>query len=746
MTTAAPSSLPLPTSIALAVLAAVALPPLLGWTVPPSATFYNQAAALILWGIAVILLARWLPPRDLIYRAGLNLVLTALGALGVAALVAPSWAALPWGLALSAAGVIAAAGVAATAGAAVSQARRTADVFGAVAAGVAAAAVGSAMVAAVQVFAPALADGTLVATGHGPGRAGANLRQANQLATLMLWSIVVMAWWAGRAAGSAAHERAFAPTRLDSSRGLAASAPPPGRFTFAPLSIAPAWRVGAALGLGVGLALGVIVLTGSRTGVVGVIVLAAWGVLDRRLPRPVRWVLGLAPLMLGALAWGHQSWAAAQGVVGAGLERPASDVTSFRFAVWANTLQLIALHPWSGVGFGEFNFAWTLTPFAERPPQFFDHAHNLPLHLLAELGVPLGAIVIGLLAAALWKAFKAAFGVEGEPGDALRAAFMMVLLVGVHSQFEYPLWYAYFLLPTAFLWGLCLAGHEKRSALDRSLYEHRPIRTMLMAALMGVVVTVAAAWDYHRVSTIFAPPSDAGPLAERIAEGRRSWFFAHHADYAAVTTAERPSALMPAFDRAAHHLLDARLLMAWARAMDETNQNDRARHLAQRLAEFRHPLAVEFFAVCARFTPEEIAAASEPPRPVPRPLQSPGPAPADAARAAPASPLGAAAGTAAEPASPRPGGPGGNASAPTPGPIRPGEAAAAPAPMTPQAGAPPASAVALLASATPVVVAAGNLPKGPAPPPDPAFTPPPQVAVPFQCLRPVRALTYLDFR
>jgi hypothetical protein len=37
------------------------------------------------------------------------------------------------------------------------------------------------------------------------------------------------------------------------------------------------------------LALGVMVLTGSRTGLAGVFVLAAWGALDRRLPPPVRW-------------------------------------------------------------------------------------------------------------------------------------------------------------------------------------------------------------------------------------------------------------------------------------------------------------------------------------------------------------------------------------------------------------------------------------------------------------------------
>ena len=34
----------------------------------------------------------------------------------------------------------------------------------------------------------------------------------------------------------------------------------------------------------------------------------------------------------------------------------------------------------------------------------------------------------------------------------------MVLMMALHSQLEYPLWYAYFLLPTAFALGLCLGG------------------------------------------------------------------------------------------------------------------------------------------------------------------------------------------------------------------------------------------------------------------------------------------------
>ena len=94
-------------------------------------------------------------------------------------------------------------------------------------------------------------------------------------------------------------------------------------------------------------------------------------------------------------------------VFGGEVQLQKSDISSSRFGIWSNTLALIAAHPWAGVGFGEFNFAWSLTPFPGRPTAFFDHTHNLPLQLAVELGLPLATLVIVLLLAALWRAWRA---------------------------------------------------------------------------------------------------------------------------------------------------------------------------------------------------------------------------------------------------------------------------------------------------------------------------------------------------
>jgi hypothetical protein len=109
---------------------------------------------------------------------------------------------------------------------------------------------------------------------------------------------------------------------------------------------------------------------------------------------------------------------------------------------------------------------------------------------------------------------------------------------------------------------------------------------------------------------IAAPPPAAGPPPRRIADGRRSILFGHHADYAAATIAEQPGKVMKAFERAPHYLLDSRLMIAWAKAHAERGELDKARWIAARLREFRSD-AEGFFAPC-KSVAGPAAAASAP--------------------------------------------------------------------------------------------------------------------------------------
>ena len=121
---------------------------------------------------------------------------------------------------------------------------------------------------------------------------------------------------------------------------------------------------------------------------------------------------------------------------------------------------------------------------------------------------------------------------------------------------------------------------------------------MLVAALLVVAGAAHAVVDYRRVVVIFSPAADSPPLDDRITAGQHSVYFAHHADYAALTSNIPQADERRAFARATHYLLDTRLMMAWSQDLQRRGLQDPARHLAERLREFGKVDAEEFFAPC----------------------------------------------------------------------------------------------------------------------------------------------------
>jgi O-antigen ligase len=507
------------------------------------------------------------------WGAGLKALLAALMLLIAAC--AGSWAltGLPASLALSAIGMLSAAGLVACVGAAAMSAGQGVAAFRALCIALLIAGLLSVAVGAVQVFVPHWADGQWIAITALEGRAAGNLRQPNHLSSLLLWSVVALLWLA---------------ESVETGR----------------LSARPGWLAGLYAGL-LALIFG-LVLSASRTGMLGVLALAVWGALDRNLSRRTRLLLCLSPVIYAVCWFGLTAWADASGHVfgGAARLRSEADISSSRFGIWADTLGLIAQRPWFGVGWGEFNLAWSLTPFPGRPVAFFDHTHNLMLQFVVELGVPLALVVTALLTWPLWRAWKAGGATGSELGRASHAlarfACIMVLLVAWHSLLEYPLWYAYFLLPAAFAWGLCLGAEPLTVRPTNAASATRtPARSLWFASMTLTACGALSVIDYIPVVAIFEPGEDAPPLAERIAAGRRSVLFSHHADYAAATTHASSAEVLRAMDGARHFLLDTRLMMAWAQALADSGDVERARHIAARLREFHNPASTEFFATCS---------------------------------------------------------------------------------------------------------------------------------------------------
>ena len=572
-----------PAALLLAATLAATVPTLLAYNQPPSATLLNQCLAVALWGGVVMVL----PPRGMPRGAGM--LLAAIALMVGAALGSWAWGALPRSLALQAAGLLLAAGLMVVTGASAAQRDSTPSHaawrgarpdtsaplgFDALAFGLLLAGVLASSVALMQVFAPGWADANWIAPSAVPGRAVGNLRQPNHLASLLLWGLV---------AGVALQER--------------------GRLHRAVLGLLAALMVLA------------IELSASRTGAVGLGLLLLWGVIDKRLSPASRWLLAATPLLygaaFGAMAWygdiSHQALGAAARVATEGAATAMADSPNSRANIWRNAVAMIAANPWTGVGFGEFNFAWSLSAFAHRPTAFFDHTHNLALQLAVELGLPGAALVLGLMLWALaqaasraWKASTppSAPGQSATPtrpaGLAARASVVLVLITLLHSSVEYPLWYAYFLLPTALAWGWALGSHPAGPARSTELGAGLGAAAGLLMALLGALAVL----DYQRVVVIYAPTARSGSLASRIEQGQRSPLFAHHADYAAATNEAAPASTALGFARATHSLLDTRLMVAWARRLLATGQDDPARWLAQRLQEFNHPEADALLAPC----------------------------------------------------------------------------------------------------------------------------------------------------
>ena len=563
-----------------ATLLAACVPTLLAYSQPPSATLLNQCVAVALWGGVVIALPPGRPPR------AVWPLLAALAVVALGALASSGLGTLPWSLGLQALGLLAGAALMLATGATAARGPAGPAAFAAFAAGLLLAGVLGAGVALVQVFAPGWTDGNWIAHSGLVGRAVGNLRQPNHLCSLLLWALV-------------------AAVALQELR----------------------WLPRAALaGLALLLVLAV-ELTASRTGAVGLALLLAWGLLDRRLSPTARWVLVATPVLY-ALCFGAMAWWGdiSQQALGAGARvaaegaASAADSPNSRLNIWRNALALIAANPWGGVGFGEFNLAWTLTAFAHRPTAFFDHTHNLALQLAVELGLPAATLVLGLLALALWRGGRLARRSTGPAGHAARAAAMLVLIAMLHSLVEYPLWYAYFLLPTALAWGFVLgspaavlvdvlvdvpaAGPAAAAAAGApstaAVVQRQPLP--LWGALAGLLMAAGGALavlDYQRVVLIYAPTDSSGSLEARIIRGQRSPLFAHHADYAACTNPTTPASAALGFARAPHSLLDTRLMVAWAQDLAGRGRTDQARWLAARLREFDNRDADVFFEPCA---------------------------------------------------------------------------------------------------------------------------------------------------
>ena len=342
------------------------------------------------------------------------------------------------------------------------------------------------------------------------GEAFANLRQRNQFASLTNMALVALVWWvmAGRSQHAGSRRAGWAD----------------GRASWALLLAAALLAVGNAA-------------SSSRTGLLQLALLCGlfwlWG--GWRLVA-VRRILLVAVVVYGVSTFALP-WAAGLDPLDRGMFarlRDGDGVCESRRVLWSNVFDLIALKPWLGWGWGELDYAHYITLFdSVRFCAILDNAHNLPLHLAVELGVPLALLVCGGMT---WWAWRRQ---PWKEADATRQmAWGVLAVIGLHSLLEYPLWYGPFQMAAGLSVGLL--WRPKNLPAGTKLKKNQPLAHVLRApiAIILIATSTYAAWDYHRVSQLYLAPQarDAAYRDDTLGKARVSRLFHNQVAFAELVT------------------------------------------------------------------------------------------------------------------------------------------------------------------------------------------------------------------
>lgn len=331
------------------------------------------------------------------------------------------------------------------------------------------------------------------------GEAYANLRQRNQFATLTSIGLIALLGWL------ALREKTKNPSG-------------------GPL---PWWAYGLAVLLALGNA-----ASSSRTG------LLQWGLIALL---AARWflpgqrrlgVFAVQALLVYGVAVVALPWllALASGLHSGGLFGRLVQETgcSSRKVLWANVLTLIAQKPGLGWGWGELDYAHFITLYSgPRFCEILDNAHNLPLHLAVELGIPAAVAICGGLG---WLVWRAQPWRESDP--VRQMAWGVLAVIGLHSLLEYPLWYGPFQIAVGLAVGLLcsgLGGEAASGTFQAKIKQKMPLAHYgrALAAITMIVILASVAVSYHRVSQIYLPPEErsAAMRDDTLEKTRGSWFF-----------------------------------------------------------------------------------------------------------------------------------------------------------------------------------------------------------------------------
>ena len=266
------------------------------------------------------------------------------------------------------------------------------------------------------------------------GRPGANLGQPNHLATLLVMSIASLV------------------------------------YLFGLQKVSRTFCIFLLLTLELGIA-----MSGSRSGLVSISVLSVWWLVKCDAPKLklrayVFASAGLSFVFL-VLMWPPLVNKIYLNGVSDAMVRTDSGL---RFLLWPQMLEAVLEKPLWGWGWGEVSKAHNSIAHHYKSSLPFTYAHNIFLDSAIGMGIPLTVLFIGFIA------FYVFTRMSASQSKSTWYCIAMCIPLAVHSMFEFPYAYAYFLFPVMLLLGTL----EEKVGLNKVIN----IRLRLMVLTSAVVI------------------------------------------------------------------------------------------------------------------------------------------------------------------------------------------------------------------------------------------------------------------
>lgn len=184
-----------------------------------------------------------------------------------------------------------------------------------------------------------------------------------------------------------------------------------------------------------------------------------------------------------------------------------------RLDMWQQMIAAILHQPWWGYGWNQTGLAQYYITDTFQVSLWYKSAHNMILDLLVWNGLILGGLILLYFTAwLLWLN-------KGVKDNISIIATLMVCAILIHGMLEFPLHYAYFLLPAGFLLGIIQAQYTNLPSLK---VNGRVFAVIGLITIVGALVTTR---DYflYKEQSVLASKTEALTVDQQHTMQKQIW-------------------------------------------------------------------------------------------------------------------------------------------------------------------------------------------------------------------------------